>query len=65
MKHFKSWSFCQILECQAPLHKRKAPLLKTFWRQFCHQYLSKCDNPRWIRNRAKYHHKTEKSVKCV
>jgi len=25
------WSFCQFLECQAPLHKRKAPLLKTFW----------------------------------
>jgi len=29
------WSFYKILECQAPLHKRKAPLLKTFWRRFC------------------------------
>jgi len=28
------WSFCQFLECQAPPHKRKAPLLKTFWRRF-------------------------------
>ena len=27
-------SFCQLLECQAPLHKRKAPLLKTIWRRF-------------------------------
>jgi len=35
MKHFKSVEFCQILECQATLHKRKAPLLKTFWRRFC------------------------------
>jgi len=25
------WSFCQFSECQAVLHKRKAPLLKTFW----------------------------------
>ena len=23
-----------MLECQSPLHKRKAPLLKTFWRRF-------------------------------
>jgi len=28
------WSFCQFLECQAPLLKRNAPLLKTFWRWF-------------------------------
>ena len=27
-------SFCQLLECQAPPYKRKAPLLKTFWRRF-------------------------------
>ena len=26
--------FCQFLECQAPPHKPKAPLLKTFWRRF-------------------------------
>ena len=25
------WSFCQFSECQAPLHKRKAPSVKTFW----------------------------------
>jgi len=29
------WSFCQFLECQATQHKRKAPLLKTFWQRFC------------------------------
>jgi len=23
-----------IFECQAPLHKRKAPLLNSFWRRF-------------------------------
>jgi len=27
MKHYKSEDFSQILECQAPLHKRKASLL--------------------------------------
>ena len=25
------WSFCQLSECQDLLHKRKTPLLKTFW----------------------------------
>jgi len=25
------WRFCQFSECQAPLHKRKTPTLKTFW----------------------------------
>ena len=29
------WIFCQILECQAPLHKHKASLFKTFRRRFC------------------------------
>jgi len=29
------WIFCQILGCQAPLHKRKAFLLKAFRRRFC------------------------------
>ena len=28
------WSFYQIFKYQAPLHKRKSPLLKTFWRRF-------------------------------
>jgi len=28
------WSFSQFLECQAPPHKRKAPLSKTFQRRF-------------------------------
>jgi len=27
--------FWLILQCQAPPHKRKAPLLKTFWQRFC------------------------------
>jgi len=42
MKHYKSVEILSILECQAPPHKpkapaqkRKAPLLKTFWRRFC------------------------------
>jgi len=25
------WSICQLLECQAAPHKRKVPLLKTWW----------------------------------
>jgi len=33
-----------ILECQVTLNKRKAPLLKTFWRRFCKRpcYLARC-----------------------
>ena len=31
LKTTNQWSFCQFSECQAPLHKRKAPLVKTFW----------------------------------
>jgi len=34
MKHCKSKEFLSNFECQAP-HKRKNPLLKTFWRRFC------------------------------
>jgi len=34
MKHINRWSFYQISKCQAPLNKRNAPLLKTFWRWF-------------------------------
>jgi len=26
--------FCQFLQCQAPVHKRKPPLLKAFWWRF-------------------------------
>ena len=34
-KTINQWSFCQFLECQDhPPHKRKGPLLKTFWRRF-------------------------------
>jgi len=33
-KNYKSVQFYQIFKCQSPLHKRKAPLLKTFWRRF-------------------------------
>jgi len=32
-KYYKSWRF-SFSQCQAPPHKRNAPLLKTFWRQF-------------------------------
>jgi len=39
-------SFCHLLECQAPPHKpkaspqkRKAPLVKTFWRRFWSRYV--------------------------
>ena len=37
MKHQKSLDqcFCQFVERRAPLHTRKAPLLKTFWPRFC------------------------------
>ena len=31
MKYYKSVEFCQFSECHALLHKRKAPLLKTYW----------------------------------
>jgi len=34
MRHYKSVEFFQFSECQALLHKRKVPLLKTFWRRF-------------------------------
>jgi len=33
------WSFCQFLEYQAPPHKRKAPLLKSFQQHFWVCYL--------------------------
>ena len=41
MKHYKTVMFVQISECQAPLHKCKAPSLwKTFWwRSCCHTKL--------------------------
>jgi len=41
MKHYKSAEFLSIFRILSPLHKRKshpqkrkAPLLKTFWRRF-------------------------------
>jgi len=37
LKHYKSMVLYLIVRCQAPLHKRKAPLLKTFLRRFCTQ----------------------------
>ena len=33
-KHYKSVSFCLVLDCQASLHKPKDPLLKTALRRF-------------------------------
>jgi len=35
MKHYKSVEFLSIFRMSSPPHKRKAPLLKTFWRRFC------------------------------
>jgi len=35
LKRYKSVEFLSIFQCQAPLHKRKVPLLKTFWLRFC------------------------------
>jgi len=35
MKHYKTVMLIQIVECQDPLHKCKAPLLTTFWWRFC------------------------------
>jgi len=35
------WSFYQIFRSQALPHQRKTPLLKTFWRRFCSQYLQR------------------------
>jgi len=36
MKHYKSVEFLSNFQCPAPLHKRKASLLKTFWPRFCY-----------------------------
>jgi len=35
MKHYKSVDFLSIFKMPSFLHKRKACLLKTFWRRFC------------------------------
>jgi len=35
MKHFKSVQILSNFRMSSPLHKRKEPLLKTFWRRFC------------------------------
>jgi len=45
MKHYRSEEFCQFLQRQASLHKRKVPLLKTFWRRFWCKYC--LQNP-WV-----------------
>ena len=58
------WSFCQILECQAPLRKRNPPI-EDFLVTVLYQYLAKSDNPRWIWNWGKYRHWVEKSGICV
>jgi len=34
-KDYKSVAFLSIFRMPSPLHKRKAPLLKIFWRRFC------------------------------
>ena len=35
------WRFCQFLECQAAPAETQSPLLKTFWRRFCHSIVVK------------------------
>jgi len=35
MKQYKSEEFDYFPNVKPPLHERKAPLLKTSWRQFC------------------------------
>jgi len=42
-----------------------SPPIEDFLVTVLYQYLAKCDNPRWIRNQAKYGHQMEKSVICV
>jgi len=34
VKHYESVEFLLIFTISSPPHKRKAPLLKTFWRRF-------------------------------
>jgi len=34
MKHYKSVEFLPNFRMSSPLHKRKVPLLKIFWRRF-------------------------------
>ena len=36
MKKYESWEFLSIFRMSNPLHRRKAPLLKTFWGRFCY-----------------------------
>jgi len=48
MKHYKLLEFLSNLnvrplhESKAPLHKRKALLLTTFWRRFCYMGTAGC-----------------------
>jgi len=48
------WSFCQILECQAPCTNVKT-LLKTFWRRFCMQvkWVTNFSSPFTVTNEAR------------
>jgi len=54
MKHYKSVEFLSIFRMSTPLHKRKDPLLKTFWRRFYQNTLA-----RWIWPRRPEHNTRE------
>ena len=41
-EHYKPVEFCQFLECQNHLYKRKDPLLKALWRRFWSDELMSC-----------------------
>ena len=49
MKHYKSVEFCQFLHVKPPLHKRKAAMLKTFWRQFWVERRYTAQHKNWAR----------------
>jgi len=42
IKHYESVEFLSKLNVKPPLHKRKTPLLMTFWRWFCFHTNIRC-----------------------
>ena len=71
MNTINQWSFYELLECQASLHKRKVPLLKTFWRRFWVQSeginwkLSVMSSKEPERNKRIYDQRTNKDGKLT
>jgi len=56
MKHFKSVEFLSNFRMSSPPYTNVSPPIEDFLVTVPQQYLAKCDNPRWIRNWAKYRH---------